>query len=74
MSAQQRHVQLQRSLLEGVLFSVSCLPPPACRWRKAITLAVFLAVKMAVPIGFKMQNYYYFYSLVEQAVQMTNGG
>jgi len=47
--------------LEGVLFTVSSLLAAAC-WRlQAITLAALLAVKMAEPIDFKMQNGYYFY-------------
>jgi len=60
--------------LEGVLFTVSRLPPAACRRLQAITLADFLAAKMAVPIHFKMQKGYYFHCLVEQDVQMMHGG
>jgi len=44
-----------------VLFTVSSLLAAAC-WRlQAITLAALLAIKMAEPIDFKMQNGYYFY-------------
>jgi len=63
----------------GACWKACCSLSLACRRRPAggarqFALAVFLAVKMAVPIGFKMQNDYYFHSLVKQAVQMTNGG
>jgi len=47
-----------------VLFAVYRLPPAACRRMqaaKAITLAAFLAVKMALPIDFKTQKGYYFH-------------
>jgi len=43
--------------------SLAChrLSADACRLPKVITLAAFLAVKMAVPIDFKTQKGYYFH-------------
>jgi len=55
-----------------MLFTVSSLPPAACRRLQAITLAAFLAVKMAVPIDFKMQKAIISTIYIEQDIHMMN--